>query len=309
MKITLILYKYFNFFCVLVLITLLCSFEMRFSFTEKLLGYYLFWQNDSRPKIGRMWEFQDKNIAALGSIEEVVANLKEVKSQAMNISTFRELFHLIEKEGDIAISKNQFVLLQKNLPLELSEIFFSPMDVLSLFYSSSWDRTFFIKEGLEVEILLVDSSNRVLKKTTIDDEQIKLIKMMGEVIKKPLDEVDEFKNRIYPVSEFFSRLQRMDEYSRSKVFQNPARLLDWGNKLKRVGISEFSRSGWIRIGYELEDALKKETVVFELNEFLIYEVMDYLNPAERSFYSKKEKKLKREKKERFGGVGSEWDDF
>ena len=309
MKITLILYKYFNFFCVLAMITLLCSFEMRFSFTEKLLGYYLFWQNDSRAKIGRMWEFQDKNIAALGSIEEVVANLKEVKSQAMNITTFRELFFLIEKEGDIAISKNQFVLLQKNLPSELSEIFFSPMDVLSLFYSSSWDRTFFIKEGVEVEILLVDSSNRVLKKTTIDEDQTKLIKMMGEVIAKPLDEIDEFKNRIYPVSEFFSRLQRMEEYSRSKVFQDPTRLLNWGNKLKRVGISEISRSGWVRIGYELEGGLQKETVVFELNEFLIYEVMDYLNPSERSSYAKREKRVEREKKERFGGMGSDWDDY
>lgn len=219
---------------------------------------------------------------ALGSIEEVVANLKKVKSKITNISTFRDLFLLIEKEGDLAISKTRFISLQKSLPAELSEIFLAPSDILSLFYSSNWDRTFFIKGDMEVEVLLVDSDNRVLRKTTIDEERNNLIKFMGEVIEKSLDEMDEFKNRIFSAAEFFSGLQRIDEYTRIKVLQDPKRFLQWGNKLKRVGISEFSRSGWIKVGYELESGLKKETAVFELDEFLVYELMGQLNPGEET---------------------------
>ena len=278
MKLSLLLYKGLNFFCVLCLLALLFFFEVRSHFTERLLGYYLYWQNDSRQKIGRMWEVRDKNIAAQGSIEEVASDLKEVKAQVLNLSTFRDLFLLMEKEGDLAISKNQFIALQQNLPAELAEIFFSPFDLLSLYYGSDWDRAFFIKDGMEVEALLVDSGNRVLKKTTVDEEQKSLVKFMGEVVEKPLDEIDEFKNRIYGVEEFFSKLQRMDTLGRAKVFQEPSRFFKWGNRLKRVGISEFSRSGWIKIGYELENGLNKETAVFELDEFLIYELMDHLNP-------------------------------
>ncbi len=286
MKISIFLYKYFNSFCVLVLITLLCFFEVRFNFAERMLGYYLYWQNDSRPKIGRMWEFHGKNIAALGSIEEVVSNLKKVKSKVINISDFRDLFLLIEKEDDLAISKSRFIALQKSLPSELSEIFFPPSDILSLFYSSTWDRTFFVKGNMEVEVLLVDSNNRVLKKTAVDEERINLIKSTGEIVKKSLDDIDEFKNRIYSASDFFSRLQNMDEYAKSKIIQDPGRFFEWGRKLKRVGISEYSRSGWIKIGYELESGLKKQTAIFELDEFAVYELMDQLNPRKDKYYSR-----------------------
>lgn len=284
MRISLFLYRYFNSFCVLVLAALLVFFEIQTSFSEKLLGYYLYWQNNSRPKIGRMWEFQNKNISALGSIEEVVDNLKEVKSQVRDISTFRDLFVLINKEGDLAVSRSQFFTLQENLPLELSEIFFPPDYLLYLFYNSGWDRTFFIKGDMEIEVLLVDSDNRVLKKTTVDREQINLIKFIGETVVKPLNKIPEFKNRIYSVKEFFSGLQRMNEFSRSKILQDPDRFFKWGDRLKRVGISEFSRSGWIKIGYELENGLKKETAIFELNEFLVYELMDHINPGEEVRY-------------------------
>jgi len=229
-----------------------------------------------------MWEFHDKNTAALGRIEEVVSNLKEVKSQVRDIATFRKLFSLIEKEGNLSISKSQFVTLQKNLPAELSEIFFPPFLILSLLHNSSWDRTFFIKDDMEVEVLLVDAENRVLKKTSVDREQMELLKFVGASVEKPLDEIAEFKNRIYSAAEFFSGLQRIDVYSRTKILQDPARFLKWGNRLKRVGLSEFSRSGWIKIGYELDNGLRKKTVCFELDEFLVYELMDQLRPGARA---------------------------
>jgi hypothetical protein len=310
MRIYLFLYKYLNFFCVLLLITLLCFLEVRSDFMERLLGHYLFWRNDSRQMIGRMWEFKDKNTAALEQVEEVAANLKEIKSQAMDLSTFRELFALVEKEGDLAISKNQFMVLQNNLPSELSEIFFSPFLILSLFHNSQWDRTFFIKGDMEVEVLLVNAENRVLRKTTVDREQIDLVKGMGEAVENSLDEIDEFKNRIYTVAEFFTGLQGMEVYSRSKVFQEPSRFLQWGSRLKRVGISEIARSGWIRIGYELENGLKRETVVFELDEFLVYELMDQLNPGRESARSEKASGARSGVRSGVhpGARGREWDD-
>lgn len=287
MRIYLFLYKYLNFFCVLLLITLLCFLEARSDFLERLIGYNLFRQNEGRKMIGRMWEFKDKNNAALGRIEEVAANLREIKSQAMDLSTFRELFALVEKEGDLAISKNQFMLLQNNLPSEISEIIFPPFLILYLFHGSHWDRTFFIKGDMEVEVLLVDSENRVLKKAALDREQIDLIRGMGETVERSLDEIDEFRNRIYTVGKFFSALQGMEEHSRNRIFQEPSRFLQWGSGLKRVGISEISRSGWIRIGYELENGLKKETAIFEVDEFLVYELMDRLNPGREPSYSER----------------------
>ena len=258
---------------------LVCFFfisELRFDWIEQVLGSYLVSTNLSRPESGAIWEINRKATTAQQALEQIVTDRQTLQREALGATSFTELATHISLGQGVMVSSDLFRSLYLKLPMEIAQEIASPFELLKLFNDVRLDRAYLTKTGGEVEIYLLDFENRVLKKFRIGSDLLDIIQKSEAEPKGPLEDLPNFKNRIYLADRFFEALDSLPEEVRRGIISHPERFLAISGSITRVGISDEAVSGFIELGLEVEDASGIRVILVQAREWAVWPLRSQL---------------------------------
>ena len=276
------IYQIFNLNSLIIIsfITIIVLVEIKFDFTEKMTGDFLKWNNHKRQKLGRMWNAERQSVTAMGQLSELIVEKEEKRKRIETIEIFSELFEFLKKDRLIRLTKEQFVKIYSSLPSTISNKIIDPYNLINYFHRSDWVKTFVFQKETGIEIVMVDGKFGVLKSILISGKDANYLENFGKTIPTSLENLEELSSRIYDISEFMDAIYKMSQSARDKILYDPINFLRWGNRLKRVGISEISEDNLVKIGFEIHTLNKKEVVIVYVDDFLISNLIQHLSGEE-----------------------------
>jgi hypothetical protein len=254
----------------LVMAGILLVSELRFDWMERALGAYLVTTNLERPQSGAIWEKGLRTITAREALEKIVNDRRAVEREARNAASLQEIASGLAPGRGVMVSADHFRRLYLQLSPGIAQEIISPFEILQLFNSPGWHRTYLEKEDRKLRVFLLDADNRVLRQLELLPEA--LLYMAGENNASPesLEGMPNFENRIYPSGKFFNTLAALPEDVRRSIIPSPERLLGLDGRITRVGISDEAAAGSIEMGFEYLSGTRRRVAVVRGREWAVW---------------------------------------
>ena len=263
----------------ILLILLLCLgliAELRFDWAEHILGRYLVSTNTFRPESGAIWEKGHRTEGAQQLLEQIITDKEAVRREAREAENFTQIASTLSRGIELIISADHFRHLYNNLPPELAAELMSPYALIRIISEKEWDRTFFEPGPSGFNIYFLNGDNRVLKQLAISADMLTRIES-GETPRiDTLDNLPQFQNRIYSAELFFQALEIVSEDVRRQGMPWPENLLKTPGRVARVAISDEVLSGYIEMGFEIEESNRTRVVLFRGRDWAVARIRTIL---------------------------------
>ncbi len=243
--------------------------ELRFDWTEQLIGHFLVTTNARRPESGAIWEKGHRTATALQTLNQIITDQQTTQREAREAQSFSQIAQTLAKGRDVILAASHFQMLYNALPTERAGELLSPYTLIRMHSQHQWDRTFFEPADKGLSIYFLNRDNRVLHQLQIDARLLEQIEQGETVRRESLDHLPQFSERIYPAENFFTALEQMPEDIRRNVIPWPENLLKAPGRARRAGISDEVLSGYIEIGLEMEDAQRTRVILLQGRDWAV----------------------------------------
>lgn len=255
--------------CILVL-------EMRFDWAERALGAYLMTTNSTRPQSGAIWEKGRRTLTAQKTLEKIVTDRQASQREARSAETFSQIAAGLSDGDSAMLSAEHFRELYLKLPREAAGEVLSPFELLKISAQGNWRRTYFEKNGGDLTVYLLDADNRVLRRIDVAADEMLQLEREDSLAGEALENLANFKNRVYPAERFFEALDSLPEEIRRNVILNPESLLKPSGRIVKVGISDEAVSGYIELGFEFALGERHRVILVQGHEWAVWRLRTYL---------------------------------
>jgi hypothetical protein len=116
----------------------------------------------------------------------------------------------------------------------------------------------------------------VLRDLKIPSQLLYQIERVELALQGTLEDLPTFENRIYPAERFFRALNSLPEEELGSVVSQPEMLLGASGRIVRVGISDEAVSGYIELGFEIEDGTRRKVILLKGREWAVWILRSYL---------------------------------
>ena len=260
----------------LILISAIFILELRFDWLEHMIGSYLVTTNSARPESGSIWEKSHQTRTAQQTLEQILTDRQALQREARSAATFTQIAAKVSAENGVMLSADHFRQLYMNLTPAIARELISPLDLLALVSKGRWRRTYFEKSGAGLIVYLLDANNRVLRQLELGSVLLSQLQRGEKALAESLDELPNFKNRIYTADQFFQSLESFHEEVRRSVVPHPKLLLAATGQIVRVGISDETQSGFIEVGFEFFDGNAHRVLVVQGQEWAVWRLRAHL---------------------------------
>ncbi len=261
---------------ILILISTIFILELRFDWMERILGSYLVTTNSERPESGSIWEKSRQTRTAQQTLEQILTDRQALQRAARSAATFTQIAAKVTSENGVMLSADHFRNLYMRLVPTIAQDIISPLDLLALVSKGRWRRTYFEKSGSGLTVYLLDTNNRVLRQLELDSVLLFQLQRGEVALAESLDELPNFKNRIYRADQFFNSLESFHEEARRSMVPHPELLLATPGQIVRVGISDETQSGFIELGFEFFDSNERRVLVIQGQEWAVWRLRAHL---------------------------------
>ena len=266
-----------------LMVVALVVLEMRFDWTERLLGAYLVTTNNHRPESGAIWEVGHQTTAAREALEALVSERQNLQNQAEEAVSLADVLSQLAQRDSLMLSADQFLRLYGALPTALRHEVVSPYRLLTLIHDGRWERTFFQKQGqgeaAAVALHLLDGHNNVLRTLTITETVREYIERGEVAVAGRLTSLSDFAKQIYPADRFFQALEALPESVQQGILPQPETLLTSPDRIQRVGISSEAYDGSVALGFESEGADGPRVILLQGREWDVWQLARQLEQA------------------------------
>jgi hypothetical protein len=243
--------------------------ELRFDWAEQMIGRYLVTTNQFRPESGAIWEKGHRTEDARQILEKIVTDKQAVQREAREAQNFTQIAETLSRGIELIISADHFRQLYNELPPELAAELLSPYALVRIVSENEWDRAFFEPEAGGFNVYLLNKDNRVLKQMTVSGDMLARIEHGETPRADTLDNLPQFANRIYPADRFFRALEAVSEDVRRQGVPWPENLLKSPGRVSRVAISDEVLSGYIEMGFEMQEPNRTRVVLFQGRDWAV----------------------------------------
>ena len=243
--------------------------ELRFDWSEQMIGRFLVTTNDRRPESGAIWEKGHRTATALQTLNQIITDKQTIQREAREAQSFSQIAQTLAQGHDVILAASHFQMLYNALPPERAGELLSPYTLIRMHSQDQWDRTFFEPADQGLHIYFLNRDNRVLHQLQIDALLLERIEQGESVRRESLDHLPQFSARIYTAAHFFSSLEQMPEDIRRNVIPWPENLLKAPGRIRRVGVSDEVLSGYIEIGMEMEEAQRTRVVLLKGRDWAV----------------------------------------
>jgi len=243
--------------------------ELRFDWAEHLVGRYLVTTNPFRPESGAIWEKGHRTEDARQVLEKIVTDKQAVQREARDAQNFTQIAQALSRGIELIISADHFRHLYNELPPELAAELLSPYTLVRIISKNEWDRAFFEPGASGFSIYFLNKDNRVLQQLTVSADMLARMEQ-GETPRiDRLENLPQFANRIYTADRFFRALESVSEDVRRQGVPWPENLLKSPGRVSRVAISDEVFSGYIELGFELEEPTQTRVILFQGRDWAV----------------------------------------
>jgi len=255
--------------CIMVL-------EMRFDWVERALGAYLMTTNATRPRSGAIWEKGRRTLTAQKTLAKIVTDRQASQREARRAESFPQIATGLSDGDSAMLSAEHFRELYLKLPREVAGKVLSPFELLKISAHGNWRRTYFEKNGQDLTVYLLDDDNRVLRRIEVPADGMLQLAREDSLAGEALENLANFKNRVYPADHFFEALDFLPEEIRRNVILNPESLLKTPGRIVKVGISDEAVSGYIELGFEFALGDRHRVVPVQSHAWAVWRLRSYL---------------------------------
>jgi hypothetical protein len=263
-----------------ILLTLLISsvlvLEMRFDWVERTLGAFLVTTNSERPESGAIWEKGHRTQTAQRTLEKIVTDRQASQREARSAETLSQIAVNLSEGRGAMLSADNFRKLYLKMPRAEAQELIPAFDLLKIAGEGSWHRTYFEKNGNNLTIYLLNAENRVLRQMDVSAEVVRQLDREDSLKAETLEDLPNFKNRIYSAKNFFNALNAFPEEIRRSMILSPDKLLEFSGQILRVGISDEAVSGYIELGFEFANGALRQVVPAQGQEWAVWQLRSYL---------------------------------
>ena len=243
--------------------------ELRFDWAEHLVGRYLVTTNPFRPESGAIWEKGHRTEDARQVLEKIVTDKQAVQREARDAQNFTQIAQALSRGIELIISADHFRHLYNELPPELAAELLSPYTLVRIISKNEWDRAFFEPGASGFSIYFLNKDNRVLQQLTVSADMLARMEH-GETPRiDRLENLPQFANRIYSADRFFRALESVSEDVRRQGVPWPENLLKSPGRVSRVAISDEVLSGYIELGFEVEEPTQTRVILFQGRDWAV----------------------------------------
>lgn len=243
--------------------------ELRFDWAENMVGRYLVTTNSFRPESGAIWEKGHRTEDARQVLEKIVTDKQAVQREARDAQNFTQIAQALSRGIELIISADHFRHLYNELPPELAAELLSPYTLVRIVSKNEWDRAFFEPGASGFSIYFLNKDNRVLQQLTVSADMLARMEH-GETPRiDRLENLPQFANRIYSADRFFRALESVSEDIRRQGVPWPENLLKSPGRVSRVAISDEVLSGYIELGFELEEPTQTRVILFQGRDWAV----------------------------------------
>lgn len=250
--------------------------ELRFDWAEQVMGAYLVTTNAQRPESGSIWEVGHRTVTARQTLEQIITDRQSTQREARGAATFTQIASSLPPGQGVMLSSEHFRRLYLTLPKAIAHEIVAPFELLRLLSDGRWVRTYLENEDYGLKIYLLNSENRVLQELKIPSQLLYQIQRVELALEGTLEDLPTFENRIYPAERFFRVLDSLPEEDLGSVVSQPERLLGTPGRIVRVGISDEAVSGYIELGFEIEDGTRRKVILLKGREWAVWILRSYL---------------------------------
>jgi hypothetical protein len=259
-----------------MLLTVLVISELRFDWTEQMLGSFLVSTNATRPESGAIWEIGKQTRTAHRAIEKIVSDRQTSYREAENATSFRQIAATIRPEEWLLVPPDLFRKLYLELPPEMAKEIIPSFEFLELINNRDWERTYFEKDGDGLNIYMLDKDNRVLRRLPISPDLLYSMADSDVAFGEQLENYPVFQGRLYPGNLFFRVLKNLTPEVREGIIRRPEHILRLPGNIVRVGISDEAISGFIQIGFEIESGAQQMVILLQGHEWAVWRLHSLL---------------------------------
>jgi hypothetical protein len=263
----------------LLIFTLICTIfilELRFDWIERFLGSYLVTTNSERPESGSIWEKSRQTRTAQQTLEQIITDRQTLQREARTAASFTQIAASVTPENGVMLSADHFRQLYVRLAPTIAREIISPLDLLAVASKRQWRRTYFEKSGSGLTVYLLDANNRVLRQLQLSSVLLSQLQRGEVALVTSLDELPNFKNRIYSAHQFFQSLESFHEEARNSMLPHPELLLTAPGQIDRVGISDETQAGTIELGFEFFADNERQVIVVQGQEWAVWRLRAHL---------------------------------
>lgn len=259
----------------LIVLALLAA-ELRFDWLERVLGAYLVTTNSERPESGAIWEKGRKTRIARSAVEKLAADLENYQRAARNAGSFTEVVAALAPGQGVMLSTEHFREIYRKLPAGLAAELLSPFDLLRLAAEGRWSRAYLERSADGLMIYFLEPDNHVLRQVKVGSAALSTLARSSAALSRSLDDLPDFRNRIYPAERFFAALASLPEEVQRGLIAQPERLIDVAGRITRVGISDEAVSGRVDVGFEIRSGAERRVEMVHAQDWAVWRLRSAL---------------------------------
>lgn len=257
---------------VLVLTCIFAAAEFRYNWCEQLLGGYLATTNRNRPETGAIWKTGEMASNAKNYLKDIVSKQNAARLHVQKSESFMEIARGLMPGEWINIEKEHFKKLYLKLSDPLAEKLLNPVKMVWLLNGPKLDRIFIEGEQKGIRIYFLDTSNKVMKRISLDMKLLDQFQKRSLSREASLEEFDGFKGRIYKADHFFRAVMNLPPDMMGDLISNPSILLEENGRLVRAGIWNEAKEGYIRLGFEFVHESVHKVIFVKGREWAVWQL-------------------------------------
>jgi hypothetical protein len=125
-------------------------------------------------------------------------------------------------------------------------------------------------------VYLLEPNNHVLRQVKVGAASLGALARGSAAAGRTLEDLPDFRNRIYPAERFFAALASLPEEVRRGLIAQPERLLDVSGQITRVGISDESVSGRVDVGFEIRTGAQRRVELVQAQDWAVWRLRSAL---------------------------------
>ena len=276
----------------IVALLMIFSLEVFGHVIERGVGYYLKWENHTRPQLGRIWERDREKIVAQKKIESILTSLNAQDQSAESIQSFKEVFEKLNPSDPQMISRKKFLQLYFEFPEQLSYKMVSPYELLEIDSNRGWQRVLLTQLGEWVTISFINNQNFPIREVFLSAEGMEGNPLSRDIFKGTLEEAGFEQTAILSIADFMRVMKTLDPDAQSNLFPDPYWFFSKNYHVTRVGVKEIESSDEypppVRMGVEYQSDFYTEVLILpvptDISDNLLsqVEIPVYEEPTEGS---------------------------
>ncbi|MCU0560153.1 MAG: hypothetical protein MUD16_08155 [Desulfobacterales bacterium] len=259
-----------------ILLLALLAAELKFDWLERAAGAYLVSTNAERPESGAIWEKGRKTQIARTAIEKLATDREAFQRVARNAGSFNEVVDALAPGQGVMLSVEHFREIYRKLPEGVAAELISPFDLLRLLSEGRWSRTYIERSADGLMVYLLEPNNHVLRQAKVGAASLSALARGSAAAERTLEDLADFRNRIYPAERFFAALASLPEEVRRALVSQPERLLDVSGQISRVGVSDESVSGRVEVGFEIRSGSQRRVELVQAQDWAVWRLRSAL---------------------------------